>query len=349
MRRTVWLLVIAAIPLGTRRRGRLEQGLPSDPTDGVAMTAGDPPPPRRPLIPARLHALLPVAILALWSLDIDRVRLREMNDLGLISVMPLSALVLLLVLTVSFCLSLSGRPLRFWVPLSHVLVLVLILHGVTVLLEVVPRGAVVYRHAGIIDYIVRNESVDPSIDAYFNWPGFFGLGALISEATGSSPLAMGRWAPLAFNLLFLPMLVAIFRWASDDPRVTWLGLWVFYSANWVGQDYLSPQAVGFTLWLSMLALLLTWFTPRPAELAVRPSLRVLRGALAPRGLRARLRRLDGQGRTAELAPPSRWTGGRRRGAVRGDRHRSPADAVLRAARRHRARAVRRSASSVFCR
>ena len=259
------------------------------------MTAGDPPQPRRPLIPVRLHALLPVAILALWSLEIDRVRLRDMNDLGLISVMPASALVLVLLLTVSFCLSLSARPLRFWVPLSHVLVLVLMLHGVTILLEAVPRGAVVYRHAGIIDYIVRNESVDPSIDAYFNWPGFFGLGALISEAAGASPLAMGRWAPLVFNFLFLPMLVAIFRWASDDPRVTWLGLWVFYSANWVGQDYLSPQAVGFTLWLSMLALLLTWFTPRPAVLAARPSLRMLRRALALRGLPARLRRLTAKG------------------------------------------------------
>ena len=95
-----------------------------------------------------------------------------------------------------------------------------------------PRGAPVYRHVGIIDYIVRNGAVDPNIDAYFNWPGFFGLGALFSDAAGfASPLAMAAWAPLAFNLLFLPMLVAIFRWASDDPRVLWLGLFVFYAAN----------------------------------------------------------------------------------------------------------------------
>ena len=254
-------------------------------------TAEPPPWPARPLIVPVLHALLPLVILGLWAWGLEGVRLRDITDLGLISVMPRSAIVLLIVLTVSFCVSLASRPLKPWIPLAHVLVLVVMLYGVTALLESEPRGAVVYRHVGIIDYIIRNESVDPSIDAYFNWPGFFALAALFSEAAGfATPLSLGRWAPFAFNLMFLPMLIAIFRWASDDPRVRWLGVWVFYSANWVGQDYLSPQAAGYTIWLTMLALLLTWFTPRPSELAARPSLRALRRALELRRVRARIGR-----------------------------------------------------------
>jgi len=243
----------------------------------------------RPLIPAPVHAAVPVVIVGLWALVIRDVDLRAMTDLGLISVLPASALVLLGLLATSFCISLTARPLRPWVPLAHVVVLIVILFGVTAFLEVEPRFSSVYKHVGIIDYIARNGSVDPNIDAYFNWPGFFALGATISDAAGfSSPLAMGAWGPLVFNLLLLPPLIVILRWASDDPRVIWLGLWIFYSANWVGQDYFAPQAVGLLLWLAMLGLLLTWFMPRPAMLGGLPSVRGVLGALSFRRLRARL-------------------------------------------------------------
>jgi hypothetical protein len=96
----------------------------------------------------------------------------------------------------------------------------------------------------------------------------------------------------------------IFRWASDDPRVWWLGLWVFFSANWIGQDYLSPQAVGFTLWLAILAALLTWFTPRPAVLAHGSRLAWLAALLDPRRLRERWRR-EGETLDSETAPGRR--------------------------------------------
>lgn len=226
----------------------------------------------RPLLPAAVHALIPLVIVGLWALSIGGIPLRDMTDIGLISVMPASALALLALLTISFCLALYGRPLRPWVAFLHVAALIVILYGVTAFIEDNARFSSVYRHIGIIDNIIRNGDVDPNIDAYFNWPGFFALGAMISQAAGlDSPLAMAGWGALVFNFLFLAPLLVIFRWASDDPRVWWLGLWVFFSANWVGQDYLSPQAVAYTLWLAMLAALLTWFTPRPAVLAQRPS------------------------------------------------------------------------------
>ncbi|MDQ3850003.1 MAG: hypothetical protein M3296_05240, partial [Actinomycetota bacterium] len=240
-------------------------------------------------IPAAVHATVPVVVAGLWALAIRDVDMRAMNDLGLISVLPASAFVLLCLLATSFCISLAARPLRPWVPLAHVLVLIVILYGVTAFLEAEPRFSTVWKHVGIIDHIARTRSADPGIDAYFNWPGFFALGAVISDAAGfSSPMAMGAWGPLVFNLLFLPPLLVILRWASDDPRVTWLGLWVFYSANWVGQDYFAPQAVALVLWLAMLAVLLPWFTPKRAMLASLPSLRGVVGALSIARMRARL-------------------------------------------------------------
>jgi hypothetical protein len=222
----------------------------------------------------------------LWLLAIRGIRLEKMTDLGLVSVTPISVLLLLALLNVSFALSLVGRP-RFWVPLAHVVVLIVMLYGVTAFVEPDPRFASVWKHVGVMDYIARHGSVDPHIDAYFNWPGFFALGAMITTVAGfTSPLAIAAWGPIAFNLLAIPPLVLIFRWATDDRRLLWLALWVFYSANWVGQDYIAPQAVGFLVWLTIAASLLTWFVPRPGVLASSISLRRLLGSLDVRSIRA---------------------------------------------------------------
>jgi hypothetical protein len=228
----------------------------------------------RQLLPARVHAAVPVAIGGAWALAIRHVDLRAMTDLGLVSVLPRATILLLLVLTVSFCLSLARRPLRPVVPLMHVLVLVVILYGVTAILESVPRYQPMWRLVGVIDYISVHGATNPHIDAFFNWPGFEALGALVTKAAGfHNALAIGAWGPLVFNLLFLAPLVVIFRWASDDPRVTWLGLWVFYSTDWVAQDYLGNQAMAYLLWLTMLGALLTWFTQRPSSLPAGAPLR----------------------------------------------------------------------------
>jgi hypothetical protein len=242
----------------------------------------------RPVFLSALHGLIPLAVVGAWALSIRGIQLAHMNDLGLVSVLPHATIALLFVLAVSFCLSLTRRPLGAFVPLIHVLALVVMLYGITSFIESVPRFAAAWRFVGLIDYVSGHGAVAPSVDAFFNWPGFLTLGSLIVKAAGwHSELAMLGWGPLVFNLLFLAPLVVIFRWASDDPRVTWLGLWVFYSANWVEQDYMSDQAVAYMLWLVMLAALLTWFTPRPSQIAGAVRLRSLLQAFNPRRLWSR--------------------------------------------------------------
>lgn len=242
-----------------------------------------------PRLPA-VHAAFPIAIGGAWALVIQHVQLSGLTDLGLVSVLPRGTILLLFLLTASFGLALARRPLGSWVPLIHVVVLIVMLYGITTFLEPEPRVSAVYKHVGVMNYIGHYGSVNPGYDAYFNWPGFFALGAMITQAAGfHSPLAFAAWGPIAFNLLFLPPLVVIFRWASDDPRITWLGLWAFYSTNWVAQDHISPQATAFLLWLSILAALLTWFTPRPERLADAPLMRQLARLVSLQQLRALLK------------------------------------------------------------
>src|SRR6266404_1385276 len=79
----------------------------------------------------RAQALVPIVIVGAWVSVIRNVQLARMNDLGLVSVLPDSVVVLLFLLTISFCLSLTRRRLEPLVPLLHVVVLIVILYGVT--------------------------------------------------------------------------------------------------------------------------------------------------------------------------------------------------------------------------
>ena len=294
----------------------------------------------RPRLPAAVHAALPIAIGGAWALVIRHVQLSGLTDLGLVSVLPRGTILLLLLLNTSFGLALARRPLRSGVPLIHVIVLIVMLYGITTFVEPEPRVSAVYKHVGVMAYIGHYGSVNPGYDAYFNWPGFFALGAMITHAAGfHSPLAFAAWGPILFNLLFLPPLIVIFRWASDDARVTWLGLWAFYSTNWVAQDHISPQAMAFLLWLSMLGALLTWFTPRPGSRRNASHASARQAASFTAAANVAARRLRGS-RARHDSQADCFVPADRRHVWR-DCHRPPVDARSGAAHRHRPRCVRR--------
>ncbi len=201
---------------------------------------------------------------ALWAVTLPAVDPARMTDLGLVSVMPARMLVALAVLTLSLGLTLTRRRVTPWLALLHIVLIVIVLYGLPALVEEVPRHRVAWRHAGIADYIARNGRVDGTIDAYFNWPGFFVLTAFLTETMGlRSALSFADWAPVFFNLLYLGPLLLIFGAVTRDRRVVWTAVAVFYLGNWIGQDYLSPQALTYFAFLVIVAVLLRWFPAVP--------------------------------------------------------------------------------------
>lgn len=210
--------------------------------------------------PGRKSLTLTVAALLLWARSLSEIDVDAATDLGLVSVLPSTAWFAYALLAGGFCLALREQPPREWLFGFHVLALILMLYALPLAVEEVPRLAAAWRHAGVIEYVARTGGVDPSIDAYFNWPGFFVLGAFVEQVAGlGSATGFLRWAPLVFPVLFLPPLLVIFRAATADLRLVWLAIWLFYAANWVGQDYFAPQALSFVLYLTVFAALLRWF------------------------------------------------------------------------------------------
>jgi hypothetical protein len=215
---------------------------------------------KMPKLTEAASVLLPLCALFVWAVSLNYVDIRDMTDLGLVSILPASVIIALVILTISFCLTLQQPEPRASIILLHLFLLVFMLYGITTLVEEAPRFAVVYRHAGYTEYIMRTGSVNPDLDAYFSWPGFFVLSAFVTRVTGYQDiLSLAAWAPVFFNLIYLGPLYMIFTSATTDKRLIWLGLWFFYLTNWIGQDYFSPQGFNFFLYLIIIAILLKWF------------------------------------------------------------------------------------------
>ncbi len=217
--------------------------------------------------------ILPIFLIgwaiALWLVSLPFVKPREMTDVGLLSVLPFPYYFGLIILTFSFCYVVFRQPDRGWLLNLHVLAFILMIHATPTLVYGTLRYSWSWKHVGITDYIVRNGSVNPTIDflsAYHNWPGFFVLNSLIVEASGvESALIYAPAATLFFNLLFFGALTMIFRALTADRRLIWLSMWFFFLADWIGQDYFAPQSFAYFFYLVIIGILLRWFAMRSAN------------------------------------------------------------------------------------
>lgn len=218
---------------------------------------------RRMWVGIGLSALVLISLVG-WISVLSGLDARQMDDRGLISVIPPQALFLIVLLSASFVLALRMRPQITPVLVLHVVALAVILYGASAYFEDLPRNHTAWLHVGFSDAIARTGELYPFRDARFDWPAFFTLAAFFGSATGfENLLPVLPWVPTVVMLLYLGPLYLIVRSASSDPRLAWLAIWIFYLANWVGQDYFSPQAFNILLLLAIVAVLASWFRRDP--------------------------------------------------------------------------------------
>jgi hypothetical protein len=206
-----------------------------------------------------------VGSLVLWLLAVRSIDLNAMTDVGLVSVLPAWSYLAFLPISAAFALVLdSGRP-STWLLAIIAILLILMLYGAAPFIEGQARFSPAWRHLGVIDYVTRHGGVDPTLDAYHNWPGLFILASAIAGAVGITDLTgVALWAPVWFNLLYLPALFVLLDSLTNDRRVVWLGIWLFYLTDWIGQDYFSPQGFGFFFFLVAMTVLVRWLAARDA-------------------------------------------------------------------------------------
>jgi hypothetical protein len=201
------------------------------------------------------------AVLAavLWLSSLPQMDADLLDNFGLVSILPVTFWLGLCLTTFSFALSLD-TSCRWPVlrPLNLVL-LVFFLHATAPVVYETLRYSWAWKHLGIVDYIQRHGSVDreaPFLAAYHNWPFFFWMSSKLAGLFGLGSIEIAnivRFFPVLANLCYAALLVTIFRRFTDDFRLAWSAAWVFLCANWVGQDYFSPQAFAYGLYLLVLA------------------------------------------------------------------------------------------------
>jgi GT2 family glycosyltransferase len=215
----------------------------------------------------RLAPMAPVAPVLIgcvfWMVSLRGLDLRGMNDMGLVSVLPPSFFVALAFITAGFLAALFASRVREAVLAAHATAFVLFVHGTPAVAYGTLRYAWAWKHVGIVDYIERHGTVNPDISwlsAYHNWPGFFSLATLLTELGGWKDAAgVAAWAPVFFELIFAGAVLLLAKALTDDTRLAWLATWLFLVSNWIAQDYFSPQALCFFLFVVVLALSLRYF------------------------------------------------------------------------------------------
>jgi hypothetical protein len=211
---------------------------------------------RRPVHVADLF--LPVSV-ALWVLGVRRTNTAALGPYGLPAVLPIVFYAGLALLVVSAGTELARRRPSQWRMSVHVVALVVMLYGTAPLVYSEGRYSWLYKTIGVVQYINAHGQLNPHIDIYQNWPGFFALAAWFGKvADVASPLAYAKWAQLAFELAALPVLYLIYDTLSLTVRQRWLALLLYSASNWIGQDYFSPQALGTLLSLGIMAIALRW-------------------------------------------------------------------------------------------
>ncbi len=251
---------------------------PAEPT-GRAVTSAPSPGEQTTTLPpvvARRTAIhfsdvaLPVSIV-LWVIGVSRANTTTLGPLGLAPQLPVVFYAGLALLVLSAVVELTVANASQWRMGLHAIGLVVILYGTPALVYPEGRYSWLYKTIGVVQYVNAHGALNSTIDIYQNWPGFFALAAWFGKVAGvGSPLAYAKWSQLVFELAALPLLYLIYDALSLTFRQRWMALLLYPAANWIGQDYFSPQALGTVLSLGIMALTMHWlYTGNRAQFAPR--------------------------------------------------------------------------------
>jgi hypothetical protein len=240
------------------------------------------------------RCVLPLAALAIGLLSLTSARESAIGQYGLVQALPPLYFVSLGILAISFILAWRSPQPRFPELILGVIILVVLLQAAPGIIESAPRFATAWLHVGYTNFVAQNGQVLPGIDARFNWPAFFAGMAFLDRVGGlSSAVILLRWWPVFINLLYLPPLYLVAKHVLRDKKKAMLVIWLFPFANWVGQDYYSPQSVAYLLSLVLFCVVLGPYGASRKAMTPRLRAKAMIPRLRGRAMIPRLRRKPG--------------------------------------------------------
>ena len=203
-------------------------------------------------------AVIVAAAAVCWAIALPSMRDAEYDPYGLLfAASPLFAASIVLG-ALGFVVAIARRALRTGGVALVVSVLLLRLPSALATEE--PLYSWTYKHFGVIDYIQTYGSLASGVDVYHEWPGMFAVFAWLNTTTGMVNTDWATWFAVAVDLALAGAVYLLGRSIGLAAGPALVAGFIAQAANWVAQDYLSPQAVAFTLGIVVVALVLA--TPR---------------------------------------------------------------------------------------
>jgi hypothetical protein len=125
------------------------------------------------------------------------------------------------------------------------------------IIEGTPRFNSCYAVGGEIEYIVRNNAINPFLIRYHNWPTSHILGTILVLFLGIDVFDLLIITPFASQIIYLISIYCIFNLLLDSKN-KWLACFLFFIMNWVNQDYFSPQNYAYYLYLIYMYLIIKY-------------------------------------------------------------------------------------------
>ena len=212
-----------------------------------------------------------------WMLvvsGLDRGDLAKVNVLGLLPALPPLYWLGTIVIVGGLVAGCVVATRWAWLNLAALLAA---LHGLPGLFEPHPRFSVAWVHVGFADHIADHGTLLTDLDARFSWAGFFAGGGLLQRFSGTDSLLwMVRYAPLFYDSVSVLLIVLLARRVRATAVQSVVAATLFCVLNWIGQDYFSPQATGFVLYLAIVTVVLYAFPANPGSIAWTRLRRLLR-------------------------------------------------------------------------
>jgi hypothetical protein len=225
--------------------------------------------PARRVLALRLGLLLPFfAGIGAWAYGVSQIQRQAIGAYGLLANANAWFIAGLVLLLAGMLAELSRPRPRTWLLGLYLVGLIVAIHTtVPLLYGGTPEYAWVYKHVGVTQAFGLYHRVTDTSNIYQEWPALFTTVASISSLGGAGPLSFAAWGPVAFELADALLLLGIFQLFTRDRRLPYLAVLLYEGLiAWVGQDYLSPQAFGYLLWLGIMSVIVRWLlVPAPAH------------------------------------------------------------------------------------
>jgi len=223
----------------------------------------------RRVLALQLGLLIPlIAGIGAWAFGVSQLNRQAIGPYGVLANANAWFILGLVLLLAGMLAELSRPRARTWLLGAYLIGLIVAIHTtVPLLYGGTPEYAWVYKHVGVAQEFGRYQRVTDTSNIYQEWPALFTSVASISSLGNAGPLSFAAWAPVAFELADALLLLGIFRLLTADRRLPYLAVLLYEGLiAWVGQDYLSPQAFGYLLWLGIMAVVVRWLlVPEPAH------------------------------------------------------------------------------------